>query len=970
MQDKPTIMLFLRNRADVSQTKLTKVYNTIMGICVKTLFILSALVLCNLSYAQEKTAFREVFSLDKGWRFYKGDIPFPVIKGHNETYRHTKAGCASGAAATDYDDTSWRMLDLPHDWAIEGRVDSTANLSQGYYHRGFGWYRRQFRLSSEDKGKHIELQFDGISTHATIWVNGTILHRNWCGYTSMYIDITPYATYGDNLNTIAVRVDAVAQEGWWYEGAGIYRHAWLVKRSPLHIITDGVFAHPVKKADNQWEIPAEISLYNSGKLSAEGEVEVSLYAPNGVRVVTRSTKLTVASLHENVARMQLPVSNPELWSPDTPVLYKVKSVVRQNGKVTDEVTTHCGFRTIRFDKNTGFWLNGENIKIKGVCNHQDHAGVGVAVPDALWEFRLRKLKEMGVNAYRAAHNPMCKEFMAACDSMGIMVLDENRLFNTSPEYVRQLQWLVRRDRNCPSVILWSVFNEEPMQGTENGCEMVRRMCSVVKDIDTTRPVTAAMNGGFFSKYNVSQAVDVGGFNYQIGSYDRFHAQSSALPLTSSEDGSAFIVRGEYKTDKSRNIIDSYDTEAAGWGATHRRAWKEVATRPWMAGCFYWTGFDYHGEPTPFQWPSVSSFFGIMDLCGFPKSAYYLHQAQWRKDIPVLELIPHWNWPADSIGKPIKVMAFSNADKVKLVLNGKTVSEQQVDPYEMNTWMVPYKPGKLEAIGYKNGKVVSRTKVETTKKPVQLKLTPYRNALAGDGRDAMPITVEVVDAKGRHVPTADNMIEFSVDGPARIIGLGNGNPNCHEPEKGNKRSLFNGLAQVIIQTEEGSGEVHLTATAYGLKPVTLTVPVNRTSLFPSVCVEYPRIILDKWFFSPFSMEKPDVNCKIADNDMNTWEAISAGNAMFLKDASYAIWRTEFDLLREYQEAGGIILFKNLAGRAEVWLNGKLLGKKDTVNEQDFKVVFPATRTKCELRVLLNSAINTYVGLKGTVTIQSK
>lgn len=934
------------------------------------LVFLCIISLCYISNAQEKAAKREVLSLDKGWRFHKGDIPYPVIKGHNETYRNAKAGRVSGAASTGYDDTSWRMLDLPHDWAIEGRVDSTANLSQGYYHRGFGWYRRKFRLSPEDKGKHIELQFDGISTHATIWVNGTVLHRNWCGYTSMYIDITPYATYGDNLNTIAVRVDADAQEGWWYEGAGIYRHTWLVKRSPLHIVTDGVFAHPVKKEDGQWEIPAEITLYNSGKLPAEGEVEVSLYAPDGLSMISRTARLTVEALQENTASLKLSVSNPKLWSPDSPTLYKVKSVVRQNGKVMDEVTTHCGFRTINFDKDTGFWLNGENVKIKGVCNHQDHAGVGVAVPDALWEFRLCKLKEMGVNAYRPAHNPMSKEFMAACDSMGIMVLDENRLFNTSPEYVRQLQWLVRRDRNCPSVILWSVFNEEPMQGTENGYEMVRRMCAVVKEMDTTRPVTAAMNGGFFAEHNVSQAVDVGGFNYQIGSYDRFHAQSPELPLVSSEDGSAFMVRGEYKTDKSKNIIDSYDSEATDWGATHRRAWKEVAERPWMAGCFYWTGFDYHGEPTPFQWPSVSSFFGIMDICGFPKSAYYLHQAQWRKDKPVLELIPHWNWPADSIGKLIKVMAFSNADKVKLLLNGKMVSEQQVDSYEMNTWMVPYKPGRLEAIGYKNGKVVSRAKVETTKNPIQIKLTPYRNSLFGDGRDAMPVTVEVVDSRGRHVPTADNMIEFSIIGPARIIGLGNGNPNCHESEKGNKRSLFNGLAQVIIQTEEGAGEMQLTATASGLKPATLTIPVNRIDPLPSVSMEYPQMILDKWFFSPFSMERPDVNCKIADNDMNTWEAISAGNAMLLKNAKYVIWRTEFKLAEEYQKSGGVILFKNLAGKAEVWLNGKLLGKKETVNEQNFKVVFPATETECELRVLLNSTLNTHVGLKGMVTIQSK
>lgn len=943
-----------------------------MNMFKSILVVLCAFLFCSISNAQEKVAKREVLSLDKGWRFHKGDIPYPVIKGHNETYRNAKAGRVSGAASTTYDDSSWRVLDLPHDWAIEGRVTPDANLSQGYYHRGFGWYRRKFRLSSEDKGKHIELQFDGIATHATIWVNGTVLHRNWCGYTSMYVDITPYATYGDNLNTVAVRVDADAQEGWWYEGAGIYRHTWLVKRSPLHIITDGVFANPVKRTDGQWEIPAEISLYNSGKLSAAGEVEVTLLAPDGTIVTTQTTGCTVGALKEEVASLKLVVSNPQLWSPDNPTLYKVKTVVRQNGTVTDETETKCGFRTVRFDKNTGFWLNDENIKIKGVCNHQDHAGVGVAVPDALWEFRLRKLKEMGVNAYRAAHNPMAKEFMAACDSMGIMVLDENRLFNTSPEYVRQLEWLVRRDRNCPSVILWSVFNEEPMQGSENGYEMVRRMYDVVKEMDPTRSITAAMNGGFFSEYNVSQGVDVGGFNYQIGNYDRFHEKNPDIPLTSSEDGSAFMVRGEYKTDKSRNIIDSYDSESAGWGATHRRAWKEVAERPWMAGCFYWTGFDYHGEPTPFEWPSVSSFFGIMDLCGFPKMAYYLHQAQWREDKPVLELVPHWNWPVDSIGKPIQVMALSNADKVRLLLNGKIISEQQVDPYEMNTWYVPYKPGKLEAIGYKDGKVVSRTKVETTKAPVCLQLTSYRNSLAGDGRDAMTVTVEALDAKGRHVPTTHNMIEFSITGPARIIGLGNGNPNCHEPEKGNKRSLFNGLAQVIIQATEGSGEVTLTAITPGMKQATLTIPVNQVAPVPFVPIENPPMMLDKWIASPLALDRPDVTCQIADNDMNSWQpvTVSTGRGLLLENANYIIFRTEFTPYLEYQKEGGAILFKNLAGKAEVWLNGQLLGAKDVLDERDFKVELPAVKDKCDLRVLLHGPVNTHVGLKGSVMLQAK
>lgn len=937
---------------------------------LKHLLLFLCIVLSIQCYAQEKVTSRERLSLDKGWSFHQGDIPYPVIKGHNATYRNAKAGYVSGAASPGYDDSAWRIVDLPHDWAIEGAMDPEANLSQGYYNRGFGWYRRKFKLAAEDKGKHIELQFDGIATHATIWVNGTVLHRNWCGYTSMYIDITPYATYDDNVNTIVVRVDAEAQEGWWYEGAGIYRHTWLVKRSPLHIITDGVYANPIKTSNEKWDIPVEVSLHNAGKQEADAEVEASLYGPDNHLMDVQVQKISVKALRDGIANLRFTTSNPRLWSPDSPTLYKVKTTVRQNGSVTDETETKCGFRTIRFDNKTGFWLNGENIKIKGVCNHQDHAGVGVAVPDALWEFRLRKLKEMGVNAYRAAHNPTAKEFMDACDSLGIMVLDENRLFNTSPEYVRQLEWLVKRDRSCPSVILWSVFNEEPMQGTENGYEMVRRMYDVVKKLDPTRPITAAMNGGFFSQYNVSQAVDVGGFNYQIESYDRFHEENPHLPLTSSEDGSAFMIRGEYVTDRSKNLMGSYDTQAADWGATHRRAWKAVAERPWMAGCFYWTGFDYHGEPTPFRWPSASSFFGIMDLCGFPKMAYYLHQAQWVKDKPILELVPHWNWPADSIGKPIQVMALSNADRVKLLLNGKEISEQVVDSFEMNTWFVPYKPGKLEAIGYKNGKIVSRAKVETTNEPVQIRLTPDRNSLAADGRDAMPITVDVIDSKGRHVPTAHNMINFTLAGPAEIIGLGNGNPNSHEPEKGNKRSLFYGLAQVIIQSKENSGEITLTASAPGLKPATITIPANAVSPVPSVAPENPPMLLNKWVASAISADRPDPTCEIAENDMNSWQPISAGDQIKLEQANFVILRTTFTPYQAHRNDGGTLLLKNLRGKAEIWLNNKQIGTKTTEAEEDFTVDFSAASEKADLRILLNSKTGDTVGLKGNVTVQTK
>ena len=798
-------------------------------------FLLLSLAAASTALSQTYAA--ERLSLDKGWRFHVGDIPFPVITGHSMSYNNAKAGKAWGAAAPDYDDNSWRQLNLPHDWAVEQPFDSTANISQGYKQRGIGWYRRSFKLNKADNGKYLELQFDGIATFCTIWVNGTIVHRNWCGYTSSYIDVTPFVKYGGEINNIAIRVDAVSQEGWWYEGAGIYRHTWLVKRAPLHIITDGVFAQPIKQ-NGKWIIPVKATVQNIGKKTVSFDIETSLISPAGKPISHAKTKANVTPLGTVEASLTIAdVNNPELWDIDKPTLYKVCTVISQNGVPADTLITTCGFRTIRFTADSGFYLNDKHVKLKGVCNHQDHAGVGVAVPDALWDFRLKRLKEMGVNAYRCSHNPPAAEFLAACDRAGILVMDENRNFNSSPEYTRQLQWMVRRDRNHPSIILWSVFNEEPTAGTQNGYEMVRRMKTEVNKLDTTRYVTAAANSGYFEPVNVSQAVDVVGFNYQVENYDRFHKENPAMKITSSEDASALMTRGEYANNPEKHWFESYDTQKADWGVTQRQDWKAIAERPFIAGCFIWTGFDYRGEPQPFSWPTASSSFGTMDVCGFPKAAFYIHQAQWVEGRPILQLIPHWNWPADSVGKIIRVMAISNADKIKLILNGKVIGEQTVDKYEMNTWKVPYHPGKLEAIGYKNNKEVSHFVVETTGAPAKLELIANRKTLAGEGWDAVPVTVRVLDAKGRPLQNANIPVEFEVSGPGAIIGVGNGDANSHEPDKANKRSLYNGLAQVILQSKEGgSGQLILTAKSAGLKDGTVSITVTPAAQIPFVAVE--------------------------------------------------------------------------------------------------------------------------------------
>jgi beta-galactosidase len=403
----------------------------------------------------------------------------------------------------------------------------------------------------------------------------------------------------------------------------------------------------------------------------------------------------------------------------------------------------------------------------------------------------------------------------------------------SAEYLGQLEWLVRRDRNHPSVILWSLFNEETaLHGTEQGREMARRMMAVVKNLDATRPITAAQNGGQLNPENVAQVLDVVGINYQVDKYDQIRAAYPNKPIISTEDTSQVMTRGAFVTDWSRLILNSYDEKYPGWASTNRSAWEAIARQPSFGGGFIWTGFDYRGEPTPFGWPATSSYFGCMDSCGFPKTAFFIRQALWVQDRPVLTLVPHWNW-AGKEGQPIKVMALTNADTVSLSLNGKLIEEKPVDKFAMVEWQAPYAPGKLEAVAKKNGTEVARYAVETTGEPVALRLTPDRMALVGDGSDALPVTVEALDKDGRPVPTANLLVAFEISGPGAIIGVGNGDPTSHETDKGNKRSLFNGLAQVIVQSTRDAGEIKLTATAKGLAPASVTVKTQPSAPRPSV-----------------------------------------------------------------------------------------------------------------------------------------
>lgn len=760
---------------------------------------------------------REVLSLDKGWRFHPGDIQAPRLITHSETYNAAKAGNALGAASPHYDDTGWERVTLPHDFAISQPLNETANVDQAYRPRGLAWYRNTLLFATTDRGKHIELQLDGMATFATVWLNGTLVDRSWSGYESAYIDLTPYVDF-NRPNYVAIRIDATAMEGWWYEGAGLYRHAWIVKRNPVHIVTDGVFAHPVKNGAD-WTLPVETTLENSGTGAADLILTSELRNAAGLTLGSISSPVSCKPLARCVTTMTLAIDFvPDLWSPETPVVYEVATRIEQHGVTRDLAKTPCGFRTTRWDANQGFFLNDQPLKIKGVCLHQDHAGVGTAIPENVMDYRLRRLKSLGCNAIRFSHNAQNAYLMHACDRLGFLVMAENRNFDASPDYIEQLQWLVRRDRNHPSIALWSVFNEEPMQATEQGFEMVRRMNAAVKALDVTRPVTAAMSGGLDAALSVADAVDVVGINYQQGKYDQFHAAHPDKPVFSSEDTSAFMTRGEYVTDMAKHIIASYDDEAAPWGATHRNAWQAIVERPYIGGQFVWSGLDYHGEPTPFTWPSNSSYFGILDLCGFDKVAALIHRAQWIDSDPQLGLAPHWNW---DLGNQVRVMACANTEEVELWVNGVSAGRQKADRLRMNFWTVDYMPGHIEVHGFTDGKVVARVRHETTNEPYALRLSCDLRALTADGRAAAAIKVEALDDRGRVVPRAQEKVRFTIEG-GTIIGLGNGDPSSREAEQGDTRSLFNGLAQVIVQAGITAGSLDLTASAPGLRSARLSL----------------------------------------------------------------------------------------------------------------------------------------------------
>jgi beta-galactosidase len=770
---------------------------------------------------------REKLLFDFGWRFQMGNSDDPAKDlgfGYGQG-DFAKTGDFK-FARVKFDDSKWRELDLPHDWAVElpfvRDEELTTHgykpLGRRYPETSVGWYRRTFDIPESDRGRRITLDFDGAFRDVLVFVNGCFVGRNDNGYAPFHFDITDFLAIGQK-NAVVVRVDASFGDGWFYEGAGIYRHVWLTKTSPVHLGRYESVISPQMNG-NLSTVSLSTVVANQSAQAANAGVKWTILDLQGNTVATaESSAQSVASDGSVTFGAHVKIQNPSLWSIESPNLYSAIVTVESDGKSVDAEQITFGIRTVVFDADKGFSLNGKPLKIQGTCNHQDHAGVGAALPDRLQYFRLGILKEMGGNAVRTSHNMPTPEWVEGCDRMGLMMMCETRQMSSNPEGMAQLETMVKRYRNSPSIILWSIGNEEDQlqnamaeQGSKIAATMVRR----VHELDPTRVVSAAVNSD--NKKGVSDAFDIIGFNYNLQFPDAYHKAHPKMPIYGSETSSAIATRGVYSTDKLRNTVNAYDS-VVPWGESPEEWWKFYGTREWACGGFAWTGFDYRGEPTPYQWPSINSQFGIVDMCGFPKDYFYYYKAWWGTE-PSLHLFPHWNW-AGKEGETIKIWVYSNLDEVELFVNGVSVGSQKVPHLGHLEWKAKYAPGSIEARGSKGGKVVLVEKRETTGDPVSIRITADRMRIDADGEDVSVLRVEALDKNGRPVPTANNHLAFRVTGEGKLIGVGNGDPNCQEPDKEPKRSLFNGLAQVILQSTKTPGEIHIEAVKDGWDEVDLT-----------------------------------------------------------------------------------------------------------------------------------------------------
>ena len=810
---------------------------------LRNLYILVFLLAVAPVCAQRRTV-----SLDRGWKFAFGNAADPAKDfGCGTEYFNylTKANSIhnTGPYSMKFDDSGWEPVDVPHDFVVRLPFSAEASHSHGYKTVGWkypetsvGWYRRTFRLDSLDRGKHVAITFDGIFRDSRVWVNGFYCGGEPSGYLSQTYDITDYANFGGE-NVVCVRADATLEEGWFYEGGGIYRHVWLTTTSPLHIAQDGIsISTTFRKGYSRALLNVRTDLFNASHDTVRGSVRYSVLDAEGRQIAattdegnpTRRLRFLPMQTRRSAFQYIIPIDNPQLWSPDTPYLYTLVAEVIVGGKTVDNKAVRFGVRDVVFDKDRGLLLNGKPLKIKGVNMHQDHAGVGAAIPDALQAYRIRRLKQLGCNAYRSSHNPMSPAMLDVCDSLGMLVIDETRLAGINANETSALRRMIERDRNHPSVILWSTGNEEwGIEWDKKGERIAATMRDYCHLYDPSRPMTFATSGG----PTVEVPVDVAGYNYIMQNpVDEHRRNYPDRRCYGSEETTGCGTRGVYFPDAEGRWMPALNRVMDQRDSTFNqieRGWRFYAERPWAAGCFFWTGFDYRGEPNPMKFPATGSQFGILDYCGFAKDEAEYLRAWWTDDT-VLHILPHWNL-AGHEGEEVSVWAYSNCDEVELFCNGKSLGRQTMPRYGHLEWTAVYRPGRLKAVGYKAGRRVCQTVVATAGAPAQIRAAADRTLLAADGADVAVVDITLHDRRGTLVPDANVPLTLSVEGNACILGVGNGNPAMQAAEQPAERQAkvfsvetFNGCAQVILKTTDQPGDITLTVAADGCRTATVTM----------------------------------------------------------------------------------------------------------------------------------------------------
>ena len=813
---------------------LISVKKLVISVCLTTL---TSIVISSCSHS-EITA-RTIEDFNNNWKFYLGDIP--------------------GGQKLLSNDSNWRLLNLPHDWSIEGSFSKNhpAKAGGGALPGGVGWYRKSFQIPDSQKGKLVFIEFDGIYQNSEVWINEQYLGKRPYGYTSFSYELSQYLKYGDESNLIAVKVDNSKQpNSRWYSGSGIYRNVRLVTTEPIHIMQWGTFVTTPKIKPNAAEISLQAQVQNKTRQARQIEFITLIINPAGKQVSQKKTYHSIPADSIFIIEQNLEVENPDLWSIDNPSLYKAVIHINADNKLVDNYETIFGIRSFSFDVNKGFFLNGQNIKIKGVCNHHDLGCLGAAINTRAIERQLEILKKMGCNAIRTSHNPPAPELLDLCDKMGFIVLDEAfdiwAKQKTEFDYhlyfdqwhQRDLRDFILRDRNHPSVFIWSIGNEVSEQYNHNdtlGKEITKELCEIVRSVDPTRPITAGCNDtNPLNPLFTSGSLDLIGFNYHHQEWADFPKNFPGKKFIATETESALATRGSYDmpSDSIRRwpirwdlpfnegnadySCSSYDNCSAPWGSTHEETWKVAKKLDFVSGVFIWTGFDYIGEPTPYGWPAKSSYFGIIDLAGFPKDAYYFYQSEWTEK-PVLHLLPHWNWKE---GQNVDVWAYTSCDEVELFLNNQSqgIRKKSVDDLHL-MWRIPFTAGTLKAIGRIPGKQDLETEVKTAGIAAKIQLEADRKIINADGKDLSFITVKILDENGTLVPHANNLINFTIKGPGKIAGVDNGSQTSHEPFQANSRSAFNGLCLAVIQTSLTPGIIKLDAASGGLKGSSIEIRAN-------------------------------------------------------------------------------------------------------------------------------------------------